>query len=407
MALQSAMSATPLEKFCTEDEMSDEDRFSLRLSDGDEEDTESMCNVNFFSVDGPSLHRFCFIENETQKTDKAASSERLETEEEILNKFDNAEPQSDVAVDEDALLNEKQEETVLKTNDTNNDETAPIPSCEDASKDATTKIEEETEDSNKKYVSEKEDTNEKKDINGSEKETSTNTVQMDTDNRVEENTDSSQPDKINGMNTVSNDFKDTMDTEDLLQVTSVKEADVANENSSSASSEKDDLEESVDPSNDDTNEREDDDNEELIERPSEGADCGDMVDIEENNPLGDEVSEEMDKDYENLLNSEKESAAAEVSEKPVKENGNNSMEVNTKANEEKESGIAENSISKDTSKAKDGDMSLKNGDQEKTDNTTKSKDNEKTIQCRSFAKLFTQNAPVNGLSGKFRLPNCQ
>lgn len=47
MALQSAMSATPLEKFCTEDEMSDEDRFSLRLSDGEEEDTESMCNVVF------------------------------------------------------------------------------------------------------------------------------------------------------------------------------------------------------------------------------------------------------------------------------------------------------------------------------------------------------------------------
>lgn len=38
MALQSAISSTPLEKFSTEGEISDEDRFILRLSDGEDED---------------------------------------------------------------------------------------------------------------------------------------------------------------------------------------------------------------------------------------------------------------------------------------------------------------------------------------------------------------------------------
>lgn len=344
-----------------------------------------------------------FVENETQKTDKTASSESLETEEEILDKFAIVEPEPSAAVDEDALLNEKQKDIVLKEKETNNDEAAPVSNCEDASKDVTKEIEQKTEKKDhteKGDVSEKEDTNqseEKEDskmdqVAQSEKESNLDTVQMDTDDLIEEST---RPD--DALNTVSKDFKDTMDTEDLLQVTSVKEADAANENSSSASSEKDDLEESVDPSNEDTNEREEDDNEELIERPPEGVDCGDMVDIEENNPLGDEVSEEMNKDYENLLNSEKESADAEVSEKTVKENGEN----NTNANEDKQSGDAEESISKETLSAKVGDVFPKNESHEKTDNPAESDDNDEKIQCRSSENLFTQNAPLNGVAGKF------
>lgn len=114
--------------------------------------------------------------------------------------------------------------------------------------------------------------------------------------------------RVSQLDSVTKELKDTLDTEDLLQVTSVKEADAENDISSGSSSDKEDLEDTADPSIEDTIER-DDDNED--DRPSESMDCGDMMDIEENNPLGVEVSEEMDKDYENLLNSEKNNELSE------------------------------------------------------------------------------------------------
>lgn len=41
MALQSAISPTPLEKFSNEDDISDEESINLRLSEGEDEDSGS------------------------------------------------------------------------------------------------------------------------------------------------------------------------------------------------------------------------------------------------------------------------------------------------------------------------------------------------------------------------------
>lgn len=278
MALESAIAAAPLEKFCAEDEMSDEDPFiSLRLSD---EDEDSESTYRRYQTVKPPTNRFCLkIENETQKTEMASSALTAEAEDEILNKFDTSENVSDCAIDEDALLNEKHNEPVLEEQKT--EEPTPPESCDS---------EEKKDEENVTKVGTEPDV-----------ESSKTPVEAQAEDEISSS--------LSATNSVSKDVKDTMDTEDLLQVTSVKEADGSNENSDS--SEKD---ESEDVTMDDCNEREEDDNEELADRPAENGDgdCGDVMDFEENTiPLSGEVSEEMDKDYENLLNTEKENAEKE------------------------------------------------------------------------------------------------
>lgn len=58
MTLQSAISQSPLEKFSTEDEISDEERFSLRLSEGEDEDAGSMLKLFFDSSNLSGLFTF-------------------------------------------------------------------------------------------------------------------------------------------------------------------------------------------------------------------------------------------------------------------------------------------------------------------------------------------------------------
>lgn len=57
MALQSAMAPAPLEKFATEEEASDEDRFSLRLSEGEDEEAGGVYNfIILFRVAKSHVH---------------------------------------------------------------------------------------------------------------------------------------------------------------------------------------------------------------------------------------------------------------------------------------------------------------------------------------------------------------
>lgn len=116
---------------------------------------------------------------------------------------------------------------------------------------------------------------------------------------------------------VEKNLKETMDLEDLLQVTNVKEVnddmevpdnekdDASNENSSSASSEKDDNEEmdtAIDKYIDDIDPDEADDK--LLK-----DECIDAVDIEENSPLAEELNMEVEKEYQNLLSQENDNSA--------------------------------------------------------------------------------------------------
>lgn len=348
------------------------------------------------------------LEKDNQKTDSDSTTANLtaDSEEEILNRFDTAEPDIDSAIDEDALLNDKQddipkqnkriEEAVNNANvpeDVTEKEEIEQKKIEETEKVVINEpesncmldtkrmeVEEDLEqlsenikeDSEKLPGSVEEDSeklsgNRKEDpkklpgnmeedpqklpgnmegesgnmeedsetLPGNveedpEKVSGNNDLDelYDEDSNVDESEQlrrSNNADRLRNLESVTKDLKDTVDTEDLLQVTDVKEAD-ANESSSSSSSEKDDSEEAAEQSLDDNNER-DYDNDDLIDRPSESMDCGDMMDIEENNPLGVEVSEEMDKDYENLLNSEKSNELSKELENANTENESNEENV--------------------------------------------------------------------------------
>lgn len=291
-----------------------------------------------------------FAENEEQKTENVAP---VETEDEILNKYETADPEIDATVDEDILLSDKQDDASKKSD---NVEKALADRKEENEDKEESKKEEEKDDNYQEKVvqeqrkevesndieREKKVEDEKKAENNMEVEEEKETEKLDTSvessvtlpdeedaermvvDETEEASSNNNSLRLLNLDSVTKDLKDTVDTEDLLQVTSVKEADAANDvsSSSSTSSEKDDSEEMVDPSVDDSNER-DDDNDDLIDRPCESLECTeDILDIEENNPLGVEVSEEMDKDYENLLNSEKQNQLCEEleSENVNKEN---------------------------------------------------------------------------------------
>lgn len=222
-----------------------------------------------------------------------------EAEEEILNKFDSGDSEVNSAVDESEQNQASKQ----------NNKTEEVVSNENAPEGATKKEQEEK-------IVDKTDEAEASAVvleNGIE--------DMNVEKSQDTSTDNSNSVKLRDLESVTKDLKDTVDTEDLLQLTSVKEADAANETSSSSSSEKDDSEEAAEQSVDDIVER-DDENDDLIDR-HESMDCGDMMDIEENNSLGVEVSEEMNKDYENLLNSEKKNELSKNLENDNTEKANN------------------------------------------------------------------------------------
>lgn len=61
MALQSAISSAPLEKFSTDEEVMEEDGFTLRLSDGEDEDVVSMWQSFFLIVLFSFKSVVCFV----------------------------------------------------------------------------------------------------------------------------------------------------------------------------------------------------------------------------------------------------------------------------------------------------------------------------------------------------------